>query len=515
MIRTLLIDDERAVIEGLKKLIKWEELGFELVGTAINGIEGKQKAEKLRPELIIADIRMPGLDGLSMIEVIQKELKETTFVIMSGYADFAYAKKALKLGVIDYLEKPVTIQKVTEMLERVKTIEDKNRKEKENEARSHSLGEVTLGKTLLEYIYSENQMQTFEGMEKLKEYHGWCIFKAVFCSYEKDQDNIFESSLRRLSNSSEKELIVIKRGEQFTGVLVSERPDEPKAKWYAVFEKVYKEISHHLKNMYLGVGEVYSKPSYLRQSYMEAKSALSYAKFSQMQQVIFYEQLIKNVPVVGLGEFDENVLIRNLRAGAEEEANKQIKAYLDSLKKNGLDFRIFEQECLRLVYMGNGVMLEKNKNFRLLSSQNILPHEMLQMCTDYKQAEDWVHSLFKEYFEVIEQFKEDEGHSAFNRAKDYIFQNYTRDISLNEVAEKAGMNPAYFSQLFKEKMGISYVKYLTNLRLDYAQKLLDQGYKVVQVSEKVGYVNYRYFCDTFKKNLGITPNQYKQNKMKG
>lgn len=499
MIKTLIIDDETIVIEGLKKLIKWTELGFELIGSAANGVEGVQKAGELKPDLIIADIRMPGLDGLSMIEKIKKENKDTIFVIMSGYSNFEYAKKALKLGVVDYLEKPATIQNVTTMLERVKEFYDKNLMEKD----------YTLGKTILEYVHSGQKASEFEEFMELKENQTYCVFRVKFKCYCKGDELNLEEKIKAYIQGLGLQLITIKKGKSFVGLIVGAEKERQKSKWRSQFQTAYVKMMSNNSGIYFGVGGIYNHIDEIRQSYREAKSAIGYAQFANINQVVLYDELMKSLPVGDVGDFDENLFIRKIKSGKKEEVIQYIRIYLDIFKKSRIDLRLFEQECLKLVYIGSRVVREKDKGFQIIFTHDMLIHEAFSMSTDYLQVEEWVWKAFDKILDAIESNREERGHQSFERALDFIEQNFIQDISLNDVADKAGMNPSYFSQIFKEKMGDSFVKYVTRLRLEYAKKLLNEGYKVIEVSERVGYINYRYFCDTFKKNVGMTPSQYR------
>ena len=114
--------------------------------------------------------------------------------------------------------------------------------------------------------------------------------------------------------------------------------------------------------------------------------------------------------------------------------------------------------------------------------------------------------------ELINSSKKSNKHKAVEKAKEYMEKNYHQDITLQEVADLVGMNPNYFSLLFKEEMGLTYIKYLTKCRMEKAKVMLKEGQKISEVSEKVGYLTYRHFSEVFKKYTGMTPGQFKENK---
>ncbi len=128
MIKAVLIDDEYIVLEGLKAIVNWEVFGIEVVGVASDGISGLELIEKEKPDIVFTDITMPRMNGLSLIEKAKKVIPSGVFIIFSGYNEFEYARKAISLGVIDYLDKPVTIDKVEETLKEAIRIINKKKK---------------------------------------------------------------------------------------------------------------------------------------------------------------------------------------------------------------------------------------------------------------------------------------------------------------------------------------------------------------------------------------------------
>nr|WP_263327662.1 response regulator [Neobacillus sp. Marseille-Q6967] len=255
MLKAVIFDDEYIVIEGLKRVINWSNEGIELVGTANDGISGLSLFYSQKPDIIFTDIRMPGINGLKLIEEVMDAAPDTICVVMSGHREFDYVKQALKLGVTDFLEKPITIKMIEETIDKIKK-------------------------------------------KKIK-----------------------DIELLKLKNNSK----------------------------------------------------------------------------SQGENTIFS-----------------------------------------------------------------------------LSPQLSFKHE------------------------------------AVEKACRYIYENYNKEITLHEVANFTGLNPNYFSILFKEHMGKTYIKYLTELRMEKAKLMLQEGYKVMKVSETVGYHTYRHFSDIFKKYVGVPPGQYRK-----
>lgn len=338
MHRMVVIDDEYIVVEGIKAILERKKLNCEVVGFAYNGIDALDVIAKKKPDIVITDIRMPGLDGLSLIEACQEFLPDTNYIVISGYTEFEYARKALSLGVKDYLDKPVTIEKVMDVIERIdKTEGGKN---------------------------------------------------------------------------------------------------------------------------------------YLRKQIAEL-----------------------------MDEIVNNAISRD-RIKMSETVHK----YLQSLSEYSDDFNYYKQEIFKML----AVVLEiYNDQIQETDKKYQVSYSEIEEWKDRTDANNYVERKFIQIAETIQGERVGSNHRIIKQILCFIEENYNKDIGLNELADMVGMNPAYLSILFRDEVGVSYVKYLTELRIKHAKNYLDAGHKVCEVSEMVGYNNYRYFCDIFKKHVGQTPNEYK------
>lgn len=349
MYRVVIVDDEYIVVEGIKTIIARENMEFEVVGCAYDGQEGTKVILREMPDLVIADIRMPGKTGLQMIEDLSSQM-ETEYIIISGYQEFEYARKALQLGVRGYIDKPITIDSVKDVLERTKQwLEEKN-----------------------------------------------------------------EATMR-----------------------ISER---------------------------------------------KKKSA--------------YEK-------------NSAILINMIAEEQVENSIKQTKETLRCLKEYVADIEGYKKECYKLVCLLIGMFYEGRKDPK---KEHRLPsYENIRNIENYEEIDFFAEELIKSIFEKIRILKMGGIHKTIEKVLSYLEDHYNEDIGLADLAEMVDTNYVYLSTLFKEEVGMSFIKYLTQMRMDHAKKFLEEGYRVGEVSEMVGYSNYRYFTDIFKKKEGVTPNEYKGN----
>lgn len=347
MKKVVIVDDEYLVVKGIQAMIAKENMDFEVIGHALNGLDGFSVITEQKPDLVICDIRMPGMDGLSLIEAVKESCPRTVFVILSGYQEFEYARRALLLGVKGYIDKPITMEKVRETL---RMTEEVLNKEAENEE---------MKKKKYQDAYGQLNCLILQASDTDSEFNG-----------------LLEKTLQAMKD-------------------------------YLPFLEDYKEESYKILCMSLG---------------------------------IFYER----------------------RKERKEEQH----------------FPSFQ-------------------NIERLESK--------------EEVDEITKQFYKRIFQKLREESMGGMHRTIKQLLEYINSHYDQDIGLAELAELVEMNPAYLSILFKEEVGMSYIKYLTKVRIDAAKKLLEEGYKVIEVSEKVGYSNYRYFCDIFKKQAGQTPSEYKGN----
>ena len=344
----IVIDDEYLVVEGIKAMIGRRKMDYEVVGCAYDGISGLDVIREKKPDLVITDIRIPGLDGLSLIEEAKEFCPETLFVVISGYAEFEYARRALSLGVKGYIEKPISIQTLQATLDQ------------------------------LEPDITPDAAQGQKRQKILQEY------EKIETSLENSIQSIFQADANGLHENTEK---------GFNRIL-----------------EIYPELSDFKREIY---------------------------KFLCVLSDILMEQ------------------------------NRQVK------KDASVSFQ---------------------KIGSLGTRQEIL---------------EYARGVVSAIARSMEACQTGSNHRIVLQLLDYIGEHYNQDIGLNELADKVQMNPAYLSVLFKKEVGNSYVKYLTDLRMDRAEEFLLQGKKVTDVGRLVGYNDYRYFCDVFKKHMGMTPYEYK------
>ncbi|MZQ85353.1 response regulator [Paenibacillus sp. 5J-6] len=492
MLKAVVFDDEYIVLQGLRELIDWSSFGIELIGTADNGLSALELFRVHRPQLIFTDIRMPGMDGLQLIEVIMREAPETLCIVFSGFNEFEYVKQAINLGVADYLEKPITVPTIEKAIRKVMDKISRQREVQELKTKVSNSHRELLEKATLDLLFIGGEAE-----EKWRQIYGAASENLVGVTVLAT-----ESDRLQISEHTDYTVIPLRHGQERLLVCVHTQQPTPEFWGQLLLESEQADIS-------VGSGRTYAELREAALSYKEALRALRSAHFLGEKGIVRFEDLGELITrPEGLSEREEGIIL-SLRSGNKAGMLDQIDRFIAWIQKEKLDAEVAEHEMLKLLYLA----LEEAKKAAGDKVGHIpeayRPHvEFREMAAGGKITE-WFRSQLDMIVGSTMEAREHSRHVSVTRARNYMEQNYTRDVTLQEVAAHVGMNPSYFSVLFKEEVGESYIKYVTRKRMELAKMLLSRGLKVNDVSEKVGYHTYRHFSEVFKKYTGCTPGQYK------
>ncbi|MFC0560558.1 response regulator [Halalkalibacter alkalisediminis] len=492
MLKAVIFDDEYIVTQGLKTMINWSQYGIEVVGTASDGISALKLFKQLKPDIIFTDIRMPGMDGLELIQEVMQEVPETICIVFSGFNEFSYVKKAIKLGVADYLEKPVTIPMIEEAIQRtLKKVNEQNEMTTLKLEREKTQQEL-LEKATLDLL-----------LNRQGAYSKWCehfgpevnrVVAATVIAYSGDEKVSITNDLFRMVpvwNGYRDLLVVFHFSEEF-----------------GLFER---ELASWMKqtNGLVGAGHTYKRISNLSKSYSEALKALEYGSFIEEEGWIHVGDLPDEMVIPEYLSEQVKGILSSMRKGDEEETEHSLDQFIKWIEMEKFDRDILEREILKMIYLGIEVVKEISGGQLSNWIASYQPYIEIRNVKTKDAMVKWLRDQMKEMMDRILKHSSTKKHSAINQALEYMKEHFCEDLTLQQVAEKVDMNPTYLSYLFKEEMGESYIKYLTRLRMEQAKSLLRSGQKVSTVSEQVGYQTYRHFSEVFKKHTGMTPSHFK------
>lgn len=515
MLKAVIIDDEYIVIEGLKKFIDWGKFDISLVGEAYNGVEGLELIEREKPNIIITDIQMPGMSGLLVIEKAKKLLPNAVYIIFSGFNDFEYAKQAISLGVIDYLQKPVSIELLSDSLKKAIRYFKRNEsnqsmlrslKDMQQKDICHRITEFTLGENL-DYESLISQLELYQSSLLLCKQLQIAAFQSTSLEHIDSFDGI-TSYLSNLCKEYGLDMISIKDKNKFSYVLFDQNDRQIKT-----IERCLLDFTNYLREekiaVYIGISNSYAHLSSLHSAYLESMQAVKYATFQEDYTMIRFHEVEYNNSLPFQKE-DQRTIIYHLRSQNTTMVLTQVKEYLDFLKICKLTPDLFCHECLELIYLATKVVEESGTQYLYTLEQDKLPHLIIGTLSSIQEVCDWVICFFTDMMQWMTCKESNTIHKSIQKVKHYIDENYEKPISLNFLAELVEMNSTYLSILFKNELNITYVKYLSKVRLEHAYLLLKEGHKVSDVSLKVGFYNSRSFREQFKREYGTLPELVKR-----
>lgn len=524
MWKVVMADDEIVILNGLKKMIHWEELDLELAGEATDGAELYRQIREKKPDIVISDIMMPEMTGLQVMHQVKEDgLESVKFIFISGYQEFAYAREALAGGAMDYLLKPVARRDLTEAIKKTQEQLEVNSaagvfKEEKNAFSElfHDINEGRAFDTNALYELFANADIDFED----KFFVGICIGilpieegKAKEMSAVSYNLSRF-TCLSRMSDLVRDERLgfVLKRDENcihMIGVFDKEDRDTFYEKYIHTIKKEL-ERDHHIE-LCVGIGMRTEDVSMLKNVYKTAKFAYDLYFFEE-KPVIDFEDIHK----------DYNISFEDYQNGMEE-VFRSIIAKDGSVLKN-IDKQLY---MIEQIHYGNqyavksrimqftGDLGMKLHNYKLLSRDFYVMQDALQAQVEAQVTFRALHDCIMKHYEELtaEIYRTERSKDAIviEDVKKYILDHYNEDLSVKELADVACVSQNYFSAMFKKETGQNYKAYLTSIRMNEALRLLlNTDLKTYEIGEKVGYNNVRRFVDAFKQTYGMSPMDYKR-----
>jgi two-component system response regulator YesN len=525
--KAMIVDDEAEVREGIVEKLDWETLGFDVVAQAENGLEAIEKAECNEVDLLLTDIKMPFMDGLSMISEFRTLHPSAKIVILSGFDDAEYARQAIKLGVTEYVLKPVNAEELSGVLARMKEQLDRDYHEKfdiamlraQYEKALPAMRERFLGELLL------RRMSAREIEEAVSSYGleiGAAPGKLVM---------VFDISLRGpLEQAIEGELIPISIQQiieetlggrcgftlcpglsQIVAITAWEGAD-PVSRAVLLGNDICVRCKRILDiRVTCGVSKLYSALGETPAAYAEARAALEYRGESGLGRAIYIgdAETDGEQPYI-TDEQNEQLLLSAVRAGAPG----QVETVVDGLvrRMDGLGDGAWQRQAYLVSVCNslNRIVLQYG-----LSSETELTERIaarLALPADEAQIRAWLTDVCTAMCGYVTRRRESMPKLLAEKAARYIEERYAESsLSAEAVCAHLHVSRSYFFEVFKRETGRSFVQYLTDVRMEHAVALLhDPGMKTIAVAYAVGYEEPNYFSHVFKRRFGVTPARYRR-----
>ena len=543
MLKIFLAEDEVVVRETIKRMIPWEELGFELVGEAADGEMALPLLIRQQPDLLITDIKMPFMDGLTLARLAKKEIPGLKVVILSGYDDFNYAKQAIGIGVEDYLLKPITKNALIERLSEIRSRYEHEKTQKEyyeKFQREMQAYEKNSSRDFFEALVggSMDMMEVYKRAEKLgldivAEAYNVLIF-TMNCdedfSGQRDEYSSWEAeTLELLENffAGHSSAMLFRSNIFSYGVLLKGQRETIEENTRACVDEIRKILSRQdgRREWFLAVGQSVERLSQIQKSYHTASRAFS-QRYLYDENILYYDEMETMEHPGGQAETEDNAYLQKV------DVNALNPAILQKFLSNGLQeetenfvkdyFYAIGQEPMESLVFRNYVIL--NVRFSVISFIKGLgcdTNEMESADTEEVLAESgknmesaiaYAKKMISQAIEIRDQNSGNKNRSILKTAVDFIDSHYMdEEISLNTVANVANVSSNHFSALFSQNMGQTFIEYLTSLRMNKAKELLRcTGMRSSEIAGEIGYKDAHYFSYLFKKTQGMTPSDYRK-----
>ena len=533
MYKVLIADDESIVIDALKFIINSNYKEECVIETANTGRRVIEQAEYFRPDIVFMDIQMPGINGIEAMREIRKSNDNIIFIVVSAFVKFDYAKDAIDIGVLEYINKPINKDEIVETLkkamEKVDMTKSKRSEDLANKEKLEIVTPIIENGFIYSLIYQNNNLEDLNNYKTLlgiEEDVGYIMSLQFGDANERESMKNPIGSSVRLQKEYSRIKSVIKTffrccvgammGNMiliFVPMAVSGQDDEYEMRVSII--DTARKMTRELCNVFdarfrVGIGSIHEIDN-LVESYNEAMRSLSYNSSDSVVHV-------KDMPI--LCNFDEDYPIYTERALFKciEEGNVNKSTYyakeffdwmMDKHRENVMDVKLkvleFVLRAETIGFESGGMVYHFNMRSEYLNTINGI--------VTYDQLYDWFQVKINSVCHNILTKKEESSVDIIRNAKEYIENNYSKDLILDDVSKEFQISPYYFSKLFKKRTGSTFIEYLTMIRIEKAKQLLRNTSKSMkEICMEIGYSDANYFSRTFKKNVGVTPSEYKEGK---
>ncbi|WP_037288186.1 response regulator transcription factor [Saccharibacillus sacchari] len=527
LIKLLLADDEPIILRGLKKLLPWEELGFEIVGEASDGRELRELIRDLSPQLVISDISMPEGNGIEVIQEMNGRGGQAKIVFISAFQEFGYAREAVQLGALDYLVKPISKSQLESVVRKAEALireesEGWQKRERlhyyEAKDRAHTIEELTArlldgdlkalttlaelkslfidGRCTLFVIEAEDSFGKYAWQEKERSLAHFALGNVIRETVESQQ------TMRGLTLQKEDRFVVLMQHADVDTLA-------------NLIEELVGKIERYLKlHVACGVGRTVDSPEFAAVAYRSALKALDQTYFTGFGRVLLDEETCESKPSTPPFDSAERQarLIGSMIAQRKEDIHPLTEELFAQI---GISAGIGKHAAISALYHLVLSVIREWEQLRGKTNSSdrsyALLLERLTACPSYAEACTVAEEALRSRMEAADDLALSRDHDTPARIRAYIDEHYAEAITLEKMAAEFYMNPYYFSSFFKKQIGQNFKTYVTDIRMTKALALLHNPDRMIyEIAEQVGYNNVRHFSDTFKKKYGQVPQDYRQ-----
>ncbi|MCL9661967.1 response regulator [Paenibacillus hunanensis] len=525
MIKMIVVDDEYNARKLLSILIAWNDLGYEIVGEAANGMEALELMELHRPDIIFLDINMPFIDGLELTKQIKNLYPLTKIIIVTGYSEFEYAQRAIQLGIYDFLLKPLDMEMMYDFAVKLAaTLKQERDDLKLHENMRKQLHENRL--QLREQFLNE-LLITVNDLDDLQQRYAYffehdfsnyaivCALEALPQPYKDEEDRLMLGwSCRRMVERIVGASSLISVFQDSSGRIIMLGWNK-EHNIFEFAEQCIRSIEDHFKvQVTVGVGIECDTLNQIRISYQKALEALKYGKFIEGSRVISFGEdlsLFQQQPQLSVSEEEDFVFY--VKAGLKQNALQALDSLftidMTAERISVENYRVKALHLISIVSNELGKLGFKNLSYEK-EGQNI--YFLIFASMTYSEIKSILIDWCQYMCQLVNCSRQHKKNKMVHDVTMYLREHIEdSSISLNYIAQLFNVNKSYFSRIFKQETGQNFTDYLVKLRMELAVELLrDTDWKAYQIAEKVGIKDPYYFSHCFKKVMGFTVQEYKR-----
>ncbi len=534
MIKIFLVEDEYVVREGIKNNIDWEKHGYCFCGEASDGERALPLIQKMNPDIVITDIRMPFMDGLALSKIIKKQMPATEIVILSGYAEFEYAKEGIKIGVAEYITKPVSGDELLRVIDGIALRIEQKRKEREIMEKYENEMEENLLADKKNFF-----MDLVTGNRSVPELHDLAAklnmdlsalwynivlvwFRSVHHAPDEYSNSQVEMERRLAKLEHDDNIVLFDRNLEGYAILLKADSEQEllinQKNYLAKIENVMKEYPNI--RYFGGIGECVNRLSELPASFEKASHAFAHRYLVkdnlfmdsiQIQQHIYYEKEDFNIRKVDVKQIERSRVWDFLKQGIRGEARYFVEEFFNGLDRATAESNLFRQYIIMDMFFG---VTEFVDSLQLPSDVEVPLDVSLPDLQTMESTITYLSGIIETALSLRDRAASNRYGDVVKEVKKYIEENYAdEELSLNLLANYVNFSPNHLSMIFSQETGMTFIRYLTDYRMNKAKELLRcTSLRSSAIGMEVGYHDPHYFSFLFKKTQGMTPTQFRGNR---
>lgn len=534
MIKVFLVEDEIIMREGIRNNINWEQEGFEFVGEASDGELAYPLILKLRPDILITDIKMPFMDGLELSRLIKQEMPEIKIIILSGYNEFEYAQESINIGITEYLLKPIVAAKLLEAVRKVGqlVLEEREHREVLKTFEQEHMENVQLARQKLfrrlvleHHAVSDILKEGREiGLDLAADRYNILLFQ-LFAGEEVDcyseSRNLAAGDIEQLT-ARLPEVIMIELGVEGWVFILKELNGKSLGDVLDGFLENLQEILADYRELeyFGGIGEPVERLSELGQCFETANHVFAYRYIQGKNQILrsgelpvqIHNDREQQIALLEVRKIDKKIIEHFLKTGLKSEVPDFVDKYFERFGEGNMQSFLFRQYVVMDMYFAAMELLEEIG----CDDSDVLKRygdfqTMAAGIATFERSREYLQSFLESIIELREGVSQKKYHALLLTARNYIREHYDdENISLNSVAASVNLSPNHFSAIFSQETGQTFIEYLTSVRMERARELLrTSSMKTVEIAYAVGYRDPHYFSYLFKKTQDCTPTEFR------